>query len=178
MPELPTPKNSMRLAVRPASAPAPRWPARWPGAGFVAVLQEGRHRVVDHLDHDVAGLVVLVHAAVHEGHAFVDAAGQLELEVGQAVVAHAAAEAHHRGLADMRAVGQLAHRQLGKGARVGQQQLGHPLFGRGSEGRAARMRSSMGKVFSGVGVTLLGPAKAVARDHGAGGGWAPRCRLA
>ena len=48
----------------------------------VAVLQHGRHRVVDHLDDQHAGLVVLVDRAVHEGHAFVDRAGQLQHEVG------------------------------------------------------------------------------------------------
>jgi hypothetical protein len=95
----------------------------------IAVAQQRGHGVVDDLDDDVAGLVVVVHRAVHKGHAFVDAAGQLELEVRQAVVAHTAAKAHHRGLAHMRAFGQFHHRQRGKGPRVGQQQFGHPLFG-------------------------------------------------
>ena len=101
--------------------------------GVVAVLEKGGHRVVDDLDHDIAHLVIRVHAAVDEGHPFVDGTGQLELEVGQAVVAHAAAEAHDRGLADVGAVSQFADRQLGKGTWVGQAQLAHPLFG-GSQG--------------------------------------------
>ena len=71
-----------------------------------------------------------VYGAVHEGHALVHAAGELELEVGQAVVAHAAAKAHHGRLAHMRAVGQFADRQAREAAGVGQQQLGHPLLGR------------------------------------------------
>jgi hypothetical protein len=35
----------------------------------------------------------------------------------------------------MGAVGQLAHRQVGKGARVGQHQLAHALFGGGQGGQ-------------------------------------------
>jgi hypothetical protein len=97
-------------------------------------LQEGGHGVVDHLDQHVAGLVVGVHAAVDEGHALAHAAGQLELEVGQAVVAHAAAKAHHGGLADMRALGQLAPPAGWQSAWVGQHQLGHALFGGASDG--------------------------------------------
>ena len=99
------------------------------GAGRVAVLQEGGDRVVDHLHQHVAGLVVGIHAAVDEGHALAHAAGELELEVGQAVVAHAAAKAHHGGLAHVGALGQLAHRQRGEGARVGQHKAGHALLG-------------------------------------------------
>ncbi len=98
--------------------------------GIVAVLQERADRVVDDLDHDVAGLVVRVDRAVHERNAFVDGAGQLQLEVGQAVVTDAAAKADHRGLAHLRALGQFAHRQVGKAARIGQHQFGHALLGR------------------------------------------------
>ncbi len=98
--------------------------------GVVAVLQQRADRVVDDLDDQIGRLVVLVDRAVHEGHALVDRAGQLELEVGQAVVADAAAEAHHRRLADMGALGQLGHRQAGEAARVGQHQLAHALLGR------------------------------------------------
>ena len=50
-------------------------------ARFVAVFQKGGHRVIDDFDHDVANLVVHIHATVDKGHAFVDRAGQLELEV-------------------------------------------------------------------------------------------------
>ena len=101
------------------------------GAGRVAVLQEGRHGVVHHLHQHITRLVVHVHTAVDEGHALAHAASQLELEVGQPVVAHAAAKAHHGGLAHMGALGQLAHGQAGKGAGVGQHQLGHALLCRG-----------------------------------------------
>ena len=97
-------------------------------AGVVAVLEEGGHGVVDHLDRDVAGLVVHIHAAVDEGHAFAHTARKFQFEVRQAVVAHAAAKAHHGGLAHMRAVGQLGHGQVGKSARIGQHQLAHALL--------------------------------------------------
>jgi hypothetical protein len=92
------------------------------------------------------GLVVGVHAAVNEGHALTDAAHQLELEIGEAVVAHAAAKTHHGGLAHMRAVGQLAHRQVGERARVGQHQLGHALFGRGQRGQGCLDAFQHGRV--------------------------------
>ena len=101
------------------------------GTRFIAVFQKGSHRVVDDFDHHVANLVVLVHAAVDKGHALVDGAGQFELEVREAVIAHAAAKTHHGGLADVRAVGQFGHRQLGKSARIAQAQLAHALFSRG-----------------------------------------------
>jgi DNA-binding MarR family transcriptional regulator len=93
--------------------------------------QEGRHGVVHHLHQYITRLVVHVHTAVDEGHALAHAASQLELEVGQPVVAHAAAKAHHGGLAHMGALGQFAHRQAGEGAGVGQHQLGHALLCRG-----------------------------------------------
>ena len=100
------------------------------GAGVVAVFQEGGDGVVDHLDQHVAGLVVHVHRAVDEGNALADAARQLELEIRQAVIAHAAAKAHHGGLADVGALRQLADRQVGKGARVGEYQAADALFSR------------------------------------------------
>ena len=97
--------------------------------GVVAVLQHRADRVVDHLDDQLARAVVLVHRAVHEGHALVDGAGQLQLEVGQAVVAHAAAEAHDGRLGHVRALGQLAHRRRRETARIAQHELGHALLG-------------------------------------------------
>ncbi|OIQ65097.1 hypothetical protein GALL_533460 [mine drainage metagenome] len=51
------------------------------GAGIVAVLQERRHGVVNHLDHDVADFVVGIDAAVDERYPLADTAGQFELEV-------------------------------------------------------------------------------------------------
>ena len=104
-------------------------------AGRVAVLQEGCHRVVHHLHQHIAGLVIGVHAAVDEGHAFAHAAGQLQLEIGQAVIAHAAAKAHHGGFADLGALGQFAHGQAGKRAGVGQHQPAHALLGGGQGGQ-------------------------------------------
>ncbi|MNT78080.1 hypothetical protein D3C72_2172790 [compost metagenome] len=104
------------------------------GGGVVAVLQERRHGVVDHLDQHVTDLVVHIHAAVDEGHAFAHAACQLELEICQSVIPHAAAKAHHRGLAHVRAFGQFTHGQAGKGAGVGQHQFGNALLG-GGQGR-------------------------------------------
>ncbi|EWS64432.1 hypothetical protein Y695_02326 [Hydrogenophaga sp. T4] len=95
----------------------------------VAVFKERRHGVVDHLDQHVAHLVVHVHTAVDEGHTLAHRAGQLELEVRQAVVAHAAAEAHHRRFAHVRPFGQLGHRQAGKTAWIEQHEFAHPLFG-------------------------------------------------
>ena len=76
-----------------------------------------RSRLVEHLDDQVAGLVVLVDRAVHERHALVDRARQLALEIGQPVVAHAAAEAHHGRLADVRTIGELRDRQAREAAR-------------------------------------------------------------
>ena len=99
-------------------------------AGGIAVLQECGHRVVHHLDHHVGSLVIGVHAAVNERDAFAHAAGQLELEVGQSVVAHAAAETHHSGFADLCTRCQFTHRQAGKGTGVCQHQVGHALLGR------------------------------------------------
>jgi hypothetical protein len=84
-----------------------------------------------------------VHAAVDEGHALAHGARQLELEVAQAVIAHAAAKAHHGGFAHMGAVGQLGDRQVGECARVGQHQLAHALLGGASEGSEALIRSSI-----------------------------------
>ena len=139
--------------------------------GVVAVLQQRADGVVDHLDDDVGRLVVLVDRAVHEGHALVDAAGQLELEVGQPVVADAAAEAHDGRLADVRALGQLAHRQAREAARIGQHQLGHALLGRRQRRRCeARMRSSMCRRRL---YCFLGPREAVARHQRAGRRRAP-----
>ena len=110
------------------------------------------------------GLVVLVDRAVHEGHALVDAAGQLALEVGQAVVADAAAEAHHRRLADVRALGQLGHRQRREAARVGQQQLGDTLLGRRQGGDRGRMRSSITRL-----TRAAAPGRSQARPDPLGG---------
>mmetsp|Transcript_18060 Transcript_18060/g.43071 ORF Transcript_18060/g.43071 Transcript_18060/m.43071 type:complete len:202 (+) Transcript_18060:2905-3510(+) len=101
----------------------------------VAVMKQRGDGVVDHLDDDVGRLVVLIDRPVHEGHALVDAAGELELEVGQAVVADAAAKAHDGRFADVGAVGQFADRQAGKAAGVGQQQPGHTLLGRRQGGQ-------------------------------------------
>ncbi|MNV77521.1 hypothetical protein D3C71_1709470 [compost metagenome] len=103
-------------------------------AGRVAVLQEGGHGVVHHFHQHVASLVVGIYAAVDEGHAFAHAARQFELEIGQSVVTDAAAKAHHGGLAHVRAFGQFAHGQAGKGAGVGQHQFGNALLG-GGQGR-------------------------------------------
>ncbi|MNV26933.1 hypothetical protein D3C71_1180640 [compost metagenome] len=105
------------------------------GAGGIAVLQKGRHGVVHHLHQHVAGLVVGVHAAVDEGHAFAHAACQLELEICQSVIPHAAAKAHHSGLAHVRAFGQFTHGQACKSAWVGQHQPGNALFGGGQGGQ-------------------------------------------
>jgi hypothetical protein len=44
------------------------------GCSGVAVPSAGAHGVVDHLDDELARAVVLVHRAVHEGHALADAA--------------------------------------------------------------------------------------------------------
>ncbi|MPN28111.1 hypothetical protein SDC9_175550 [bioreactor metagenome] len=97
-------------------------------AGCIAVLQKSGNRVVHHLDHDIAGLVIAVHTAMDEGHAFADAARELELEVRQAVIAHAATKAHHRGFADMRPHRQLSHRQMREGPRIGQYQACNTLL--------------------------------------------------
>ncbi len=90
----------MRRPSRPASASAAMARSKaWPAAAL-RYLSSALTALSMTLTTMSAGVVVVVHRAVHEGHALVDAAGQLALEVGQAVVADAAAEAHHRRLAD------------------------------------------------------------------------------
>ncbi len=130
-----------------------------------------------------AGLSSSSDRAVHEGHAFVHAAGELELEVGQAAVADAAAKAHDGRLADVRALGQLAHRQAGEAARVGQHQLRHALLGRrqrrdrGADAiehrRNAVPTATRGARRRVARSLLLVPGAAVARDQRAGGRRAP-----
>ena len=130
-----------------------------------------------------AGVSSSLDRAVHIGHAFVHRTGELELEVGQAAVAHAATKAHHGRFADARALGQLAHRHAGEAAWVGQQQRRHALLGR----RQRRMRRGcvqaspqrcahrQARCTAPVARSLLFvPDAAVARDHRAGGRWAPR----
>ena len=98
-------------------------------AGVVAVLQKGRHGVVDDLDQHIAGFVVRIHTAVDKRHPFTHAARQLELEVAEPVVPHAAAKPHYRGFADVGAGGQFTHRQVGKGPGVDQHECAHTLLG-------------------------------------------------
>ena len=96
----------------------------------IAVAQQSRNGVVNDLHDHVTNFVIVVHRAMHKGHAFIDVAGQLDFEIGQAVVAHAAAKTHHGGFADLRARSQLADGQERKAPRVGQQEFGDTLLGR------------------------------------------------
>ena len=97
-------------------------------AGGIAVLQKCSDGVIHHLDHHIAGFVVTIHTAVDKRHTFADAAGQLELEIRQTVIPHAAAKAHHRGLAHMGTGCQFTHRQMRKYTRIRQHQTGHALL--------------------------------------------------
>ena len=105
------------------------------GAGGIAVLQKGRHGVVHHLDQHIVGLVVGVHTAVNEGHAFAHAAREFEFEIGEAVITHAAAKTHHRGFAHVGTRGQFTHRQMRKRTRIVQYQLRDALLGRRERGQ-------------------------------------------
>ena len=115
------------------------------GRSRIAVLQKSGHRVVHHFDQHIARLVIHIHAAVHKRHPLADAAHQLELQIGQPVIAHAAAKAHHRRLAHPRQFRQGAHRQPRKRRRIIQHQLGHPLFGRCKRGERGSNTLKHGK---------------------------------
>ena len=70
-------------------------------AGFIAVTQECGHCVVYNLDHHITCLVIGVNTSVNVGNTFAHAACQLEFEVAQSVIPHAATKSHHGGFTDM-----------------------------------------------------------------------------
>jgi len=132
-------RHNARVAHAVAIDPAPvlvrpvhglhRLLQRRTGQGF-AVGQQGRHGVVDYLEREFGHRVALIHAAVDVGHAIVQSARQLELEVDQALVAQAAAKAHHGRFAHPRLLGKCAHGQEREALRVLQHQFRHPALRR------------------------------------------------
>jgi hypothetical protein len=96
----------------------------------VTAFEQRGDGVVEHLGHDFRGRVFRPDAGVHIRHAGDQAAGQFQLEIGQARAAHGAAEANHRGLADAGIAGDIRHCGLHHGVGLLQHQFGHLAFGR------------------------------------------------
>jgi hypothetical protein len=74
--------------------------------------------------------VVAGHLGVRDRHRAGQAGGQPQLEVRQALAAQGAAEADHRGLADLRGARDLGDRVVQHRARVRQHMVGHAQLGR------------------------------------------------